>query len=61
MDASVIKIDHDDIKVENESDENAEPIMCQFCSKIFDTEKNLRIYKKEFHDLITSFSKLICV
>ena len=42
MDASDINIDHDDIKVESESDENAEPIMCKFCSKIFDTEKKIR-------------------
>ena len=64
MDASDINIGHDDIKVQSESDENAELIMCKFCSKIFDTEKNLGIYKKDFHDLIKSddhFSKLICV
>ena len=39
MDASDINKDHDDIKVESESDENAEPIMCEFCCEIFDAEK----------------------
>ena len=43
MDASDINIGHDDIKAESESDENTEPILSEFCSKIFDTENKLGI------------------
>ena len=42
MDASDINIGHDDFNVESESDENAELIMCESWSKIFDTDIKTR-------------------
>ena len=51
MDDNELNINEDEIKVE-ENDENAEQLMCDSCSRLFETERKLSIHKKDFHDLV---------
>ena len=53
MDDNDLNIILDDIKVEV-NEENNEPILCESCTKLFDSERKLANHKKYFHELVTS-------